>query len=129
MPRNDDRDAQDPHDQQGSDDATARQKEAGSRRGEIIPGKGFDPGGGYGGAGNKSLYDAKSSYGGQSGMGGNTMRGAYAGEPYGRVGDEDVPADRTDAGDTRPSGGGFSAREGEFDPDSPLGGERRDPSR
>ncbi|GJG85280.1 hypothetical protein tb265_04610 [Gemmatimonadetes bacterium T265] len=51
-----------------------------------IPGKGFDAGTGYGGGGNDSMYSAESSYGGQSGIGGSRMRGAYAGEGYGRTG-------------------------------------------
>ena len=109
-----------------NDDATERQREMGTRRGERIPGKGFDPGGGYGGAGNDSLYDAGSSYGGQSGIGGSTTRGAYAGESYGRNGDRN--GDRDVAS---PNGGesALSASEDDFDGDSPLGGERREPGR
>jgi hypothetical protein len=126
------------------DDQTERQRQAG-RRGEIIPGKGFDGGGGYGGAGNDSAYDAQSSYGGQSGVGGDSMRGAYAGESYGRKGDEDAAPDSLDAGtrsdDSERHGAGSAERdptrdrgsafdgEGGFDRDSPLGGERREPGR
>lgn len=66
--------------QDANDAADPRQNEP--RKG--IPGKGFDAGTGYGGGGNASLYNAESSYGGQSGIGGSTMRGAYAGEQYGR---------------------------------------------
>lgn len=68
--------------QSGNDAADPRQNEP--RQG--IPGKGFDAGTGYGGGGNDSMYSAESSYGGQSGIGGSRMRGAYAGEDYGRTG-------------------------------------------
>ena len=120
---------------QGQGDETDRQREAG-RRGEVIPGKGFDGGGGYGGAGNDNAYDAQNSYGGQSGVGGDSQRGAYAGLPYGRPGDEDAPGGSLDAGsaergsdDDRDRGSAFDAGEGGFDADSPLGGERREPGR
>jgi hypothetical protein len=95
------------------DDATDRQREAGLRRGEIIPGKGFDAGTGYGGAGSDSAYRGESSYGGQSGSGGDTLGGAYQGDRYGR---SDVPNDEAESAT-------------EFDPDAPLGGERREPGR
>jgi hypothetical protein len=136
-------------DQRNDDDQTERQRQAG-RRGEIIPGKGFDAGTGYGGAGNDSAYDAESSYGGQSGVGGDTLRGAYAGESYGRQGDDDPAPGSLDAGEgagegaddaerhgagsaerdpTRDRGSAFDGREGGFDRDTPLGGERREPGR
>jgi hypothetical protein len=110
-------------DDERMDDATKRQREAGARRGERIPGKGFDPGTGYGGAGNDNAYDAENSYGGQSGVGGDQMRGAYAGEPYGRPGDREAPPDSLDA-DT-----GAEDDDVDFDPTAPLGGERREPGR
>ena len=91
-------DAQRADAQRGNDAADPRQNEP--RHG--IPGKGFDAGTGYGGGGNESLYSAESSYGGQSGIGGNTMRGAYAGEQYGRQTEGEVRV----GGD---AGGGQSA--------------------
>jgi hypothetical protein len=100
-------------------------KEGESRRGERIPGKGFDPGTGYGGAGSDSGYNGESSYGGQSGAGGSTMGGAYQGERYGRSGEDGGDAGEHEDLDTS----AFDGREGEFDRDSRLGGERREPGR
>jgi hypothetical protein len=73
----------------------------GLRRGDRIPGKGFDAGAGYGGAGNDSAYRGASNY--------RRDRDAAA------AGDLDTSA--------------FDGREGEFDRDTPLGGERREPGR
>ena len=86
-----------------NDELTDRQRAAG-RRGEVIPGKGFDGGGGYGGAGNDNAYDRDQNYG--------------AGESAGA---------ELDA--LRDEGSAFDAGEGGFDRDSPLGGERREPGR
>ncbi|HEY0780769.1 MAG TPA: hypothetical protein VGD56_22620 [Gemmatirosa sp.] len=86
--------ADDQAQQGGNDAADERQNEP--RQG--IPGKGFDAGTGYGGGGNDSLYNAESSYGGQSGIGGNRMRGAYAGEDYGRSGPGEEQSTGADAG-------------------------------
>ena len=88
------------------DDQTDRQRQAG-RRGEIIPGQGFDPGTGYGGAGNDSAYDGEHNYG---------------------AGD-DAGSSRPGGDESRDRGSAFDAREGDFDADSPLGGERREPGR
>ena len=77
--------------QQQSDDATAHQREAGMRR-QGLEGKGFDAGGGYGGGGNDSLYNAEAGYGGQAGGRESSMRGAYAGDDFGRKGDDDASA-------------------------------------
>ena len=74
----------------------------GVRRGDRIPGKGFDPGAGYGGAGNDSAYRGASS---------------VRRDDEGAARDEDLDTSA------------FDAREGEVDRDSPLGAERREPGR
>jgi len=92
--------------QRNDDDQTDRQRQA-ARRGEIIPGKGFDAGTGYGGAGNDNAYESEHNYG---------------------AGDDAGSAQR-DSDESRRQGSAFDAKEGDFDADSPLGGERREPGR
>ena len=92
--------------QRNDDDQTERERQSG-RRGEIIPGKGFDAGTGYGGAGNDSAYDGEHNYG---------------------AGDEAGSSQRG-ADESRERGSAFDAGEGGFDGDSPLGGTRREPGR
>ena len=84
-------------DRQPSDDATSHQREAGMRR-QGLEGKGFDAGGGYGGGGNDSLYNAEAGYGGQAGGRESSMRGAYAGDDFGRKGDDDASSGGSGAG-------------------------------
>ena len=110
-----------------NDDATERQRDAGARRGEIIPGKGFDAGTGYGGAGADSAYRGESSYGGPSGVGGDTLSGAYESKPFGRGGSDDE-SDPNESGAARETDANDDGSAG-FDPTWPLGGERRDPVR
>lgn len=97
---------QDQNVEDGNDAADPRQNEP--RMG--IPGKGFDAGTGYGGGGNDSMYSAESSYGGQSGIGGSRMRGAYAGEGYGRSDDEDPTPGMRAASEAGDAGGGADAQ-------------------
>jgi hypothetical protein len=85
------------------DDATDRQRDAGSRR-QGLEGKGFDAGGGYGGGGNDSLYSAESGYGGQAGGRESSTRGAYAGDAYGRQGDDASTTGGSERGADLPRG-------------------------
>ena len=77
--------------------------EGGDTRARLdrIQGKGFDSGAGYGGAGNDSEFRA-------------SRRQEPAAPNESGVGD---------------GGSAFDGQEGEFDRDSPLGGERREPGR